>query len=129
MRRARIFVRLGLEGFDCADPYVERLLEGFSFLTARVQMKIDAEFPRFTQHLSELVYPDFLAPTPSMAVVQCQPDLSSPALGAGFVIPAGTAMRGARSVRTAGLCASRSRAARGPAGIGKRLLRADRRTF
>ncbi|HEX8601827.1 MAG TPA: type VI secretion system baseplate subunit TssF [Pseudoduganella sp.] len=92
-RYPKVAGRLGLDGFDCADPYVERLLEGFSFLTARVQMKIDAEFPRFTQHLSQLVYPDFLAPTPSMAVVQCQPDLSSPALGAGFTIPAGTAMR------------------------------------
>ncbi|QBE66709.1 type VI secretion system baseplate subunit TssF [Pseudoduganella lutea] len=92
-RYPKIAGRLGLEGFDCADPYVERLLEGFSFLTARVQMKIDAEFPRFTQHLSELVYPDFLAPTPSMAVVQCQPDLASPALAPGFRIPAGTTMR------------------------------------
>jgi len=85
--------RLGLEGFDCADPYVERLLEGFSFLAARVQMKIDAEFPRFTEHLSELVYPHFLAPTPSMAVVQLQPDLSNPALKDGFVVARGTSMR------------------------------------
>ena len=80
----KIAGRLGLDGFECADPYVERLLEGFSFLAARVQMKIDAEFPRFTQHLSELVYPHFLAPTPSMAVVQLQPDLANPALQAGL---------------------------------------------
>ncbi len=92
-RYPKVAGRLGLEGFDCADPYVERLLEGVAFLTARVQLKIDAEFPRFTQHLSELVYPDFLAPTPSMAVVQCQPDLASPALQQGFTLPAGTAMR------------------------------------
>ena len=85
--------RLGLEGFDCADPYVERLLEGFSFLAARVQLKIDAEFPRFTQHLSELVYPHFLAPTPSMTVVQLQPDLTNPALKDGFAVARGTAMR------------------------------------
>jgi type VI secretion system protein ImpG len=89
----KIAGRLGLDGFECADPYVERLLEGFSFLAARVQMKIDAEFPRFTQHLSELVYPHFLAPTPSMAVVQLQPDLSNPALQKGFVVPRGSAMR------------------------------------
>lgn len=89
----KIAGRLGLEGFDCSDPYVERLLEGFSFLTARVQMKLDAEFPRFTQHLSELVYPHFLAPTPSMAVVQLQPDLSNPSLKQGFVVPRGSAMR------------------------------------
>ena len=89
----KIAGRLGLDGFECSDPYVERLLEGFSFLAARVQMKIDAEFPRFTQHLSELVYPHFLAPTPSMAVVQLQPDLANPALQRGFVVPRGSAMR------------------------------------
>jgi len=89
----KIAGRLGLDGFECADPYVERLLEGFSFMAARVQMKIDAEFPRFTQHLSELVYPHLLAPTPSMAVVQLQPDLSNPALQQGFVVPRGSAMR------------------------------------
>jgi type VI secretion system protein ImpG len=89
----KIAGRLGLDGFECADPYVERLLEGFSFMAARVQMKIDAEFPRFTQHLSELVYPHFLAPTPSMAVVQLQPDLTNPALQKGFVVPRGSAMR------------------------------------
>jgi len=89
----KIAGRLGLDGFECADPYVERLLEGFSFLAARVQMKIDAEFPRFTQHLSELVYPQFLAPTPSMAVVQLQPDLLNPALQKGFLVPRGSAMR------------------------------------
>jgi type VI secretion system protein ImpG len=89
----KIAGRLGLDGFECADPYVERLLEGFSFMAARVQMKIDAEFPRFTQHLSELVYPHLLAPTPSMTVVQLQPDLSHPALAAGHQVLRGSAMR------------------------------------
>ncbi|MES2740887.1 MAG: type VI secretion system baseplate subunit TssF [Pseudomonadota bacterium] len=89
----KIAGRLGLDSFECADPYVERLLEGFSFLTARVQMKIDAEYPRFTQHLSELVYPHLLAPTPSMAVVQLQADLDDPALARGFLVPRGSAMR------------------------------------
>jgi type VI secretion system protein ImpG len=89
----KIAGRLGLDGFECADPYVERLLEGFSFLAARVQLKIDLEFPRFTQHLSELVYPHFLAPTPSMAVVQLQPDLSNPSLKEGFVVPRHSTMR------------------------------------
>ena len=89
----KIAGRLGLDSFECADPYVERLLEGFSFLAARVQMKIDAEFPRFTQHLSELVYPHLLAPTPSMAVVQLQPDPGNPSLKQGYLVPRGSAMR------------------------------------
>jgi type VI secretion system protein ImpG len=84
--------RLGLETYACADPYVERLLEGFSFLAARVQLKIDAEFPRFTNHLLELVYPQYLAPTPSMAVVQLQPDMSEGSLAAGFKVSRDTAL-------------------------------------
>jgi type VI secretion system protein ImpG len=88
----KIAGRLGVEGLECADPYVERLLEGFAFLTARVQLKIDAEFPRFTQHLLEMVYPRYLAPTPAMAVVQLQPDLREPSLAAGVTVPRDTTM-------------------------------------
>lgn len=89
----KIAARLSLEGFECADPYVERLLEGFGFLTARVQLKLDAEFPRFTQHLLEMVYPDYLAPTPSMAVVRLDPDLAEGSLAEGVTVPRETNMR------------------------------------
>lgn len=89
----KIAGRLGMDGLEVADPYVERLLEGFAFLTARVQLKIDAEFPRFTQHLLELVYPHYLAPLPSMAVAQLAPVLSESALAEGFVLPRGTVLR------------------------------------
>lgn len=85
--------RLGLEQFECADPYVERLLEGSAFLAARVQYKLDAEFPRFTQHLLETVYPDYLAPTPSMAVVQFNPPPDDAALAAGYRLPRQTILR------------------------------------
>ena len=89
----KIAGRLGLDSFECADPYVERLLEGFAYLSARVQLKVDAEFPRFTQHLLEMVYPHYLSPTPSMAVVQCQPDLMEGSLNEGFLIPKETSLR------------------------------------
>jgi len=89
----KIAGRLGLDSFECADPYVERLLEGFAYLSARVQLKVDAEFPRFTQHLLEMVYPHYLSPTPSMAVVQLQPDLMEGSLNEGFLIPKETALR------------------------------------
>jgi type VI secretion system protein ImpG len=61
---------LGMQAGDVADPYVERLLEGFAFLSSRIHLKMDAEFPRFSQRLLEVVYPHYLAPTPSMAIVQ-----------------------------------------------------------
>lgn len=89
----KIAGRLGLEGIECADPYVERLLEGFAYLSARVQLKVDAEFPVFTQHLLQMVYPHYLAPTPSMAVVQFQPDLREAGLAQGHTIERGTMLR------------------------------------
>ncbi len=61
---------LGMHGENVSDPYVERLLEGFAFLAARIHRKMDAEFPRFSQRLLEVIYPQYLAPTPSMAIVQ-----------------------------------------------------------
>ena len=90
----KIAGRLGLDAFECADPYVERLLEGFAFLSARIHLKLDAEFPRFTEHLLEMVYPHYLTPTPSMAVVQFQPNQKQGTLLDGFVIPRDTILRG-----------------------------------
>jgi type VI secretion system protein ImpG len=77
----------------CPDPFVERLLEGFAFLTARIQVKFDAEFPRFTQSLLETVYPQYLSPVPSMAVVRFTPDEQASQLTEGFVMPRGTSLR------------------------------------
>lgn len=89
----KIAGRLGLDSFECADPYVERLIEGFAFLAARVRLKVDAEFPRFTQHLLDMVYPHYLAPTPSMAVVRFEANPGESALKDGFLVPRGTVLR------------------------------------
>ncbi|ADP19685.1 hypothetical protein AXYL_06392 [Achromobacter xylosoxidans A8] len=86
--------RLGMNATEVADPYVERLLEGFSFLTARIHMKMDAEFPRFSQRLLEVVYPNYLAPTPAMAIVQFAPSMNEGTLAGGFELPRGTLLRG-----------------------------------
>lgn len=89
----KVASRLTLDGMDCADPYVERLLEGFAFLAARIQLKFDAEFPSFVQHLTEVVYPDFLSPVPAMAIAHFEPDMQDSALVNGVTIPRNTALR------------------------------------
>src|SRR5882672_1756213 len=70
----KIAARLDLEGMEVADPYVERLLEGFAFLAARVRLKLDAEQPRLIAQLLESMYPNFLAPVPSMMVARLAVD-------------------------------------------------------
>ncbi|MEX0712953.1 MAG: type VI secretion system baseplate subunit TssF, partial [Pirellulales bacterium] len=52
------------------DPHVERLIEAFAFLTARVRLKLEDEFPELTEALLGTLYPHYLAPIPSMAVVE-----------------------------------------------------------
>jgi type VI secretion system protein ImpG len=90
----KIAARLGMNGLEVADPYVERLLEGVGFMAARVQLKLDAEFPRFTQALLEIVYPHYLAPTPSMLVAQLTPDPADTNLASGPSVPRGSTMHG-----------------------------------
>ncbi|WP_166819895.1 type VI secretion system baseplate subunit TssF [Thalassoroseus pseudoceratinae] len=88
----KIAGRLGLDQFQCADPYVERLLEGFAFLSARVQHKINSEYPQFTQHLLDVIYPEYLAPVPSTTIVHFTPDPTRK-LAQGIPLPRGTVMR------------------------------------
>ncbi|MBS0394043.1 MAG: type VI secretion system baseplate subunit TssF, partial [Proteobacteria bacterium] len=89
----KIAGRLGIEGLQVSDPYVERLLEGVAFLAARVQLKLDAEYPRFTQSLLEMVHPHYLAPTPAMLVAQFRPDPGEAGLATGRTVPRGTGLQ------------------------------------
>jgi type VI secretion system protein ImpG len=89
----KIAGRLNLGSIEVADPYVERLMEGFAFLAARIQLKMEAEFPTFTQSLLQMVYPHYFAPTPAMAVVRFEPEAALRATPQGVVLPAGTELR------------------------------------
>jgi len=89
----KIASRLGIDGVEVVDPYVERLLEGVAFLTARVQLELELQFPALTSNLLEIVYPHYLAPTPSMMIAAFEPDMENAALEDGYLIPRHTEMR------------------------------------
>ncbi|NCO21464.1 MAG: type VI secretion system baseplate subunit TssF, partial [Rhodobacterales bacterium] len=89
----KIAGRLGMEGTEVLDPYVERLLEGCAFLTARVQLELELQYPAFTNHLLDIVYPHLMAPTPSMMIAELTPDMANAALSEGALLPRGTALR------------------------------------
>jgi type VI secretion system protein ImpG len=57
-------------GESSNDPDVERLMEGFAFLTARIRQKLDDELPELTHSLVEMFWPHYLRPIPSLTVVQ-----------------------------------------------------------
>jgi type VI secretion system protein ImpG len=82
--------RLLLEPNRSVDPHVERLIEAFALLTARVHHKLDDEFPELTDALLGILYPHYLAPVPSMAVVQFDLDPAQVDLPGGFRIERGS---------------------------------------
>jgi type VI secretion system protein ImpG len=81
--------RLLLEPDDCGDPHVERLLEGFAFLAARVHRRIDDDFPELSEALLKIVHPSYLRPLPSMTIVECLPDPGQGKKTAGARVPRG----------------------------------------
>jgi len=56
------------------DPHVERLIEAFAMLTARIQLRLDDEFSEVTDALLGILYPHYVAPVPSLAIVELAPD-------------------------------------------------------
>jgi type VI secretion system VasI/ImpG family protein len=86
----KIAGRLSLSEFDCQDPYVERLLEGTAFLSARVEKKLDESYGRLLETILNALAPSALYPVPSGAVLQLDPDYGSPAVRRGGVLPMGT---------------------------------------
>ncbi len=83
----KIASRLQLEPTKCEDPHVERLLEAFAFLAARVHLKVDDDFPEISEALLDVVYPHYVRPIPSMSLVQFHLDPEKGKLANGYVIP------------------------------------------
>jgi type VI secretion system protein ImpG len=83
----KVASRLELQPGECPDPHVERLIESFAFLTARIQSDLDSDFPEIAAELLDVLYPHYLRPVPSMAVVRFEFDPERAKLTTGFDIP------------------------------------------
>jgi len=79
--------RLQLEPSGSPDPHVERLIEAFAMLTARIQMRLDDDFSEITDALLGILYPHYLAPVPSLATVQLAMDPDGPCPAEGLRVP------------------------------------------
>lgn len=86
----KIARRLGMQAGEIGDPYVDRLVQSSAFVNARMQMRFDDEFPRLTQALLSCVYPNYLSPTPSIAVARFYPGGKAGDLVSGHRIARGT---------------------------------------
>lgn len=70
----KIASRLGINAEIIDDPHVSRLIEGFAYLNARIQHKLDDDFPELTNALISVLYPHYQRPIPSMSIVQFEAD-------------------------------------------------------
>lgn len=86
----KVASRLQLEATRCEDPHVERLLEGFSFLTARIQRRLDDDFPEISESLLEMLHPQIVRPLPAMSVVEMQLDPAQGRAPEGFAVARGS---------------------------------------
>jgi len=70
----KIAGRLSINAETIEDPHVSRLIEGFAYLNARIQHKLDDDFPELSDALLEVLFPHYQRPIPSMSIVQFIPD-------------------------------------------------------
>jgi type VI secretion system protein ImpG len=78
--------RLDMPHGESADPHVERLIESFAFLTARIQRQMHLEFPEITSALLGVLYPQLVQPLPSTAIACFDVGTSIKGLTEGFPI-------------------------------------------
>lgn len=77
---------------ESIDPHVERLVQAFSFLTARIRLKIEDDFPELTDALLGVLYPHYLAPIPSVGIAEFTLDPARGPAEAGYLVPPHTPM-------------------------------------
>ena len=70
----KIAGRLGINDDIVEDPHVSRLIESFAYLNARIQHKLDDDFPELSDALLNVLFPHYLRPIPSLSIVQFTPD-------------------------------------------------------
>lgn len=81
----KIANRLGMNNDTIEDPHVSRLIESFAYLNARIQHKLDDDFPEISDAMLNVLFPHYQRPIPSMSIMQFVPDPSQ--LDAALTIP------------------------------------------
>ncbi|QJE00028.1 type VI secretion system baseplate subunit TssF [Massilia forsythiae] len=69
-RYPKIAGRLLIGGEVCEDPHVERMIESFALLNARIAKRLDDDYPQFTEALFDVLYPHYLRPFPSCSIAR-----------------------------------------------------------
>jgi type VI secretion system protein ImpG len=92
-RYPKIAGRLQLSSEGSQDPHVERLIEAFAFMGARISKRIEDDYPEFTDALLEVLYPHYLRPFPACSIAYFDMDGVSGKLSAPVIVPRGTLLQ------------------------------------
>ncbi len=85
-RYPKLAGRLELSEHGCADPHVERLIESFAFLAARIQHQLESRYPDIPAALLSVLYPHLTNPLPSLVIAKFEPDPKQGRLTTGFTL-------------------------------------------
>lgn len=83
----KIAKRLELSGTDVADPHVERLIEAFAYLTAKIQKNVDDQYPYVAKAILDTLYPQFTHPVPPATIMQFDTHNADDSFNEGAAIP------------------------------------------
>jgi len=89
-RYPKIAGKLQLGGEVCEDPHVERMIESFALLNARVAKRLDDDYPEFTEALFEVLYPHYLRPFPACSIARMDLGAAAAQLSAAITVARGT---------------------------------------
>lgn len=97
-RYPKVAAKLQMGGEACDDPHVERLIQAVALLSARVTKRLDDSYPQFTEALLNLLFPHYLRPFPSCAIIQfsAKPSTDGGLPGSFAEVPRGTRLETAR---------------------------------
>ncbi|GAB3052407.1 type VI secretion system baseplate subunit TssF [Stenotrophomonas tumulicola] len=92
-RYPKIAGRLQLSSEGSQDPHVERLIEAFAFMGARISKRIEDDYPEFTDALLDVLYPHYLRPFPSCSIAHFDMEGMGGKLSAPVTLPRGTLLQ------------------------------------
>nr|WP_216666123.1 type VI secretion system baseplate subunit TssF [Herbaspirillum seropedicae] len=91
-RYPKIAGSLLMAGEICEDPHIERMIQSYALLNARVSKRLDDDYPQFTEALFEVLYPHYLRPFPSCSIARMDCAESAEQLTSATIIPRGTTL-------------------------------------
>lgn len=94
----KIAQRLSLNQEQIDDPHIERLIQAFSLISARIDKKLADSYDIFTRSIFEVMFPQYLKPFPACSVVSFEDINKIKQLTDRHIIPKATTLK-AKSTR------------------------------